>query len=66
VAAEEVEAEEGRMARHASGDRAAGLPRRWNRKPGMKDTGFVRPPRPHVHWHGGVSYVNVSGTFYYL
>jgi len=29
-------------------------------------TGFDQPQRPHQHWHIDVSYINVSGTFYYL
>ena len=32
-------------------------------KPSRKGTGFEQP---HQHWHIGVSYINVSGTFYYL
>ncbi len=34
--------------------------------PSKKGTGFVQPLRPHEHWHVDVSYINVSGTFYYL
>jgi len=45
---------------------AAGVLRRWNRKPSRKGTGFVQPLKPHEHWHVDVSYVNISGTFYYL
>ena len=40
--------------------------RRWNRKTGKKGTGFVQPLKPHEHWHIDISYINVSGTFYYL
>ncbi len=43
-----------------------GLMDRWNSKPSRKGTGFVQPERPHKHWHIDVSYLNVSGTFYYL
>jgi transposase InsO family protein len=45
--------------------RAGRLDRKW-RKPTKKGTGFVQPLRPHEHWHVDVSYVNLSGTFYYL
>jgi putative transposase len=34
--------------------------------PPKKRTGFVQPLMPHEHWHVDVSYINVSGTFYYL
>jgi putative transposase len=44
----------------------AGLLDRWNRKPSRKGTGFVQPLRAHEHWHIDVSYLNLSGTFYYL
>ena len=44
----------------------AGAIRRWNRPPSKKGTGFVQPLRPHEHWHVDVSYINISGTFYYL
>jgi transposase InsO family protein len=26
----------------------------------------AQPPTPHEHWHIDVSYINISGTFYYL
>jgi len=45
---------------------AAGVLRRWNRKPSRKGTGFVQPLKPHEHWHVDVSYLNLGGTFYYL
>jgi hypothetical protein len=35
-------------------------------KPSRKGTGFEQPPHPHQHWHIDVSYINASGTFYYL
>lgn len=38
----------------------------WNRKPSQKGTGFVQPLRPHDHWHVDISYINLSGTFYFL
>jgi transposase InsO family protein len=44
----------------------AGLLSRWKRKSSRKGTGFEQPPQPHQHWHIDVSYINVSGTFYYL
>ena len=34
--------------------------------PSKKGTGFVQPLSPHEHWHVDVSYINLSGTFYYL
>jgi transposase InsO family protein len=46
--------------------RAAGVLRHWNRAPTRKGTGFVQPLRSHEHWHVDVSYINISGTFYYL
>jgi len=44
----------------------AGLLDRWNKKPSKKGTGFVQPLRAHEHWHIDISYLNLSGTFYYL
>jgi putative transposase len=44
----------------------AGRIQGWNRKPSRKGTGFDQPLQPHEHWHIDVSYINVSGTFYYL
>lgn len=44
----------------------AGLLQRWNGKPSLKGTGFQQPLKPHEHWHVDVSYINISGTFYYL
>jgi len=44
----------------------AGLLARWNAKPSRKGTGFEQPLQPHQHWHVDVSYINLSGTFYYL
>ena len=44
----------------------AGVLRKWNRKVSRKGTGFVQPLKPHEHWHVDVSYINISGTFYYL
>lgn len=39
---------------------------RWNKKESKKGTGFVQPLKPHEHWHIDISYINISGTFYYL
>ncbi len=44
----------------------AGLLRQWNGKESKKGRGFQQPLEPHQHWHIDVSYINVSGTFYYL
>ena len=44
----------------------AGLLRRWRGKPTGKGKGFQQPLAPHQHWHMDVSYINLSGTFYYL
>ena len=40
--------------------------RRWQPKSSRKGRGFEQPLQPHQHWHIDVSYINVSGTFYYL
>jgi putative transposase len=34
--------------------------------PSKKGTGFVQSLRAHEHWHVDVSYIEISGTFYYL
>ena len=44
----------------------AGLLVRWNRTASLKGTGFQQPLKPHEHWHIDISYVNITGTFYYL
>ncbi len=44
----------------------AGVMRKWDRKSSKKGTGFIQPLRAHEHWHIDVSYINISGTFYYL
>ncbi len=46
--------------------KAAGRLDRRSFSPSKKGTGFVQPLRAHEHWHVDVSYINVSGTFYYL
>jgi putative transposase len=43
----------------------AGLLSRWKGKPSKNGTGFDQPAA-HQHWHIDVSYINISGTFYYL
>jgi hypothetical protein len=43
-----------------------GLLSKWNGKPSKKGTGFEQPVAVHQHWHIDVSYINISGTFYYL
>jgi len=42
-----------------------GLLSKWNGKPSKKGTGFEQPLVAHQHWHIDVSYINISGTFYY-
>lgn len=44
----------------------AGLLRRFNGGPSQKGSGFNQPAKPHEHWHIDISYINISGTFYYL
>jgi putative transposase len=44
----------------------AGLLVKWNGEPSKKGTGFAQPLGAHDHWHIDVSYINISGTFYYL
>ena len=44
----------------------AGLLSKWNCKPSKKGTGLEQPLTTHQHWHIDVSYINISGTFYYL
>ena len=46
--------------------KAAGVMRKWNGKTSKDGDGFKQPDRPHAHWHTDVSYINISGTFYYL
>ena len=43
-----------------------GVLERRKLKPSKKGTGYVQPLRPHQEWHIDVTYVNLSGTFYYL
>ena len=44
----------------------AGLLSKWKAKPSKKGTGFEQPLQAHGHWHIDISYINISGTFYYL
>ncbi len=44
----------------------AGLLAGQTPKPSKKGTGFVQPLQPHEHWHVDVSYLNITGTFYFL
>src|SRR5437868_2955926 len=44
----------------------AGLLSKWNGKPSKKGRGFEQPLAAHEHWHIDVSYINISGTFYYV
>ena len=44
----------------------ANLLDRWNRKASKKGTGFHQPLNAHEHWHIDISYINISGTFYYM
>ena len=46
--------------------RDAGVLKRATSSPSKKGTGFEQPLCPHAHWHIDISYLNVSGTFYYL
>ncbi|WP_406694120.1 DDE-type integrase/transposase/recombinase [Singulisphaera sp. Ch08] len=44
----------------------AGLMKRHSSKPSLKGKGFRQPLRVHEHWHVDISYINVTGTFFYL
>ena len=44
----------------------AGLLSKWNGKPSKKGTRFEQPLAAHQDWHIDVSYINISGTFYYV
>ena len=56
----------GESVERLAGTGASCLLKKWNGKPSQKGTGFEQPPQPHQHWHIDVSYLNISGTFYYL
>lgn len=44
----------------------ADLIKRWVKTPSRKGQGFDQPDQAHQHWHIDISYLNLSGTFYYL
>ena len=46
--------------------KAAGLMGTKNVRPSSKGKGFLQPEKAHQHWHIEFSYINISGTFYYL
>jgi len=46
--------------------KSEGLLGRRDVKPSRKGTGFEQPLKPHEHWHIDVTYINLSGTFYYM
>ena len=46
--------------------KAAGIIGARHVPPSRKGRGFVQPLGPPEHWHVDVSYVNISGTFFYL
>lgn len=46
--------------------KAAGRIEAFNGSASKKGTGFEHPLKPHEHWHVDISYLNISGTFYYL
>ena len=39
---------------------------RSNAKPSKKGTGFEQPQKPNQDWHIDITYLNLSGTFYYM
>ena len=44
----------------------AGRIAKFNGSLSKKGTGFQQPLKAHEHWHVDVSYINISGTFYYM
>ena len=46
--------------------RQAGAIKPRGNKPSLKGKGFQQPLRAHEHWHVDVTYINVTGTFFYL
>jgi transposase InsO family protein len=46
--------------------KTAGRIEPFNGKTRRKGTGFQQPLLPQEHWHVDISYLNISGTFYYL
>ena len=46
--------------------KAAGLLQDRFSRSSRKGKGFVQPLEPHQHWHIDFSFINITGTFYYL
>jgi putative transposase len=46
--------------------KAAGLLQDRFSRPSRKGKGFVQPLEPHQHRHVDFSFINITGTFYYL
>jgi transposase InsO family protein len=46
--------------------KAADVIGRSKAKRSSKGTGFDQPSHAHRHWHVDISYINITGTFYYL
>lgn len=46
--------------------KSEGLLKQWTRRTRTRGNGFEQPLRPHEHWHIDISYINITGTFYYL
>lgn len=46
--------------------KAADRLEKWVKSPSKKGQGFHQPEKAHQHWHIDISYINLSGTFYYL
>jgi len=46
--------------------KAADVIGRGRTKRSSKGKGFNQPSQPHRHWHIDISYINISGTFYYM
>ena len=46
--------------------KAADVIGRGRTKRSSKGKGFNQPSHPHRHWHIDISYINISGTFYYM
>lgn len=44
----------------------AGLLGQRTVKKSKKGTGFEQPLKAHEHWHIDITYINLSGTFYYM
>lgn len=46
--------------------KTSGRLQKWPKSPSEKGKGFQQPEKAHQHWHIDISYLNLSGTFYYL